>query len=76
MDDIILNADDLSTPVTVPAWTTVEYFDKDGNLIAHFDAPRQYEKKCDVSKLDLDHCPITVKFTAQTPDSQHTDSDY
>lgn len=60
--------------VNVPAWTTAEYHDKDGNLVAKFDAPRPFAKDC-VFNHDNAGAPFTVSFTDAAPAAEHQDLD-
>jgi hypothetical protein len=60
--------------VTVPAWTTVDYHDKDGNHVAKFDAPRPYSKDC-LFDHDNAGAPFTATFTSVKPDAVHVDED-
>lgn len=60
--------------VTVPAWTTVEYHDKDGQFVAKYDAARPYSKDC-LFDHDNDGAPFTATFAEVNPDAVHVDED-
>lgn len=64
---------------SIPAWTTVDFFDADGNKVAHFDAPRAYEKVDNTghhiekfSHSDYKY-PMTAKFNQHEPEAAHSD---
>lgn len=60
--------------VTIPSWTTAEYHDAAGNLVAKFDAARPADKDC-VFNHDNSGAPFTVTLTPAPPDAAHQDLD-
>ncbi len=81
MDKLTLSTPaDLRAGVTVPANHTAEYHDAQGNLVAHYDVTRPYDKRCKVDHF-ADHgytFPLTVTFTEHEPepDAAHVDDDF
>jgi hypothetical protein len=69
------NVDDLKA-ITIPAWNTAEFKDADGNLIAHFDQARPYDKSGDLTKLSDHSFPITMTLTACPASATHNDGSF
>lgn len=77
-DLLIASVDELDKGITIPAHTTAEYYDAGGNLVAHYDMPRNYAKNCNIGHLGELAFPVTVKFKQHEPEmeAQHSDQDF
>lgn len=62
MADITIQDELALDKFTIPAWTTADFFDAQGNLIAHFDQPRPYAKTGPLTKLNVHEFPLKVVF--------------